>query len=149
MQTGQWTGGATNTTIVTQVLICALATALNTAFSGNNTLVAISILGGAPILAVSYLVLVRGSNEHRTSLLRVKALDDFLNEIEAFQLGHGHKVGREWDEKVNFFRVSLENMLEDRTGSTTINSEPAGSLSDSDAEVLQIPYNNPFRGRLG
>ena len=84
---------------------------------------------------MSYLVPTRGSNEHRTSLLRVKALNHFLHEIEVFQLEHGHKVGREWNEKVNCFRVRLENMLEDRTGSTTINSELAGTGSGPEEGV--------------
>jgi hypothetical protein len=54
---------------------------------------------------VPYLALVHGSNEHRTVLLRMEALNDFLHEIEVFLLEHRHKVGREWDEKVNCFRV--------------------------------------------
>ena len=70
---------------------------------------------------VPYLVFVRGSNEHRESLLRVKALEHFLHEIEKFQLDHGRKVGREWDEKVNSFRVNLEKMLGNQPVSPVIN----------------------------
>ena len=77
----------------------------------------------------------RGSNEHRTSLLRVKALNDFLHEIEVFKSEHGHKVGREWNEKVNCFRVGLKNLLEDWPGNTTINSEPAGTESGPEEGV--------------
>ena len=44
-----------------------------------------------------------------------------------FKSEHRHKIRREWDEKVNCFRVGLENMLGDRPGSTRINSEPSGT----------------------
>ena len=98
-------------------------------------MVAISLLSGASIPLVSYLVPACGSNEHRTSLLRVKALNGFLHEIEVFRLEHGHKVGREWDEKVDCFRVGLESLLEDRRGSTTIHSEPAGPESGPEEGV--------------
>jgi hypothetical protein len=89
---------------------------------------AISVLGGASILVVSYLVLAHGSKEHQELLLRVKALNHFLHEIEVFQLEHGHEVGHEWDEKVNTFRLGLENMLGNQPGSITINSGSGHSL---------------------
>ena len=76
---------------------------------------------------VSYLVVVRGSNEHRESLLLVKALDHFLHEIEEFQLERGREDGCEWDERVNSFRLNLEKMLGNQLGSLTINSEAAGT----------------------
>jgi hypothetical protein len=96
---------------------------------------AVTILGGASILVVSYLVLARGSKEHQELLLRVKALNHFLHEIEVFQLEHGHEVGREWDEKVNGFRLGLEKMLGNPPGSITINSEAAGTHSGPEEEV--------------
>ena len=79
----------------------------------------------------SYLARARGSNEPEFSLLRTKALNHFLREIDAFTLDHGHEVGREWDEKINGFRLGLENMLGNRPGSVTINSE-AGTNSSQD-----------------
>ncbi|KAN0127453.1 Ankyrin repeat-containing domain protein, partial [Lactarius tabidus] len=133
-QTAQWMGRAPNTTIVTQVLIGALATALDALLSGDNAL-AISILGSASIFVVSYLVLARGSKEHRELLLRVKALNHFLHEIEVFQLEHGHETACEWYEKDNGFRLGLENILGNQPGSITINSEAAGTHSGPEGEV--------------
>ena len=95
----------------------------------------ISILGGASILVVSYLVLVRGSNEHRESLLRVKALNRFLHEMEEFQIEHGCKNECEWDEKVNSFRSNLEKTLGNQSGSLTISSESASTDSSREEGV--------------
>ena len=73
-------------------------------------------------VVVSYFVLTRGSNEQRELLLRAKAIDCFMHKIEVFQSEHGHDVGREWDEKVNGFRLDLENILRNQPRSSTINS---------------------------
>ncbi|KAI0249459.1 hypothetical protein BJV78DRAFT_1227553 [Lactifluus subvellereus] len=127
----KWTGLAINIAIGLQVFFGALTTAFGAALSGKSTSVAISILGGASTLVASYLARVRGSNEPEFSLLRTKALNHFLREINAFTLDHGHEVGREWDEKINGFRLGLENMLGNRPGSVTINSE-AGTNSGQD-----------------
>lgn len=78
---------------------------------------------------VSYLVLARGSKEHRELLLRAKAIDCFLHMIEGFQLERGHDVGLEWEEKVNGFRLDLENILKTHPRSTTINSGAAVTRS--------------------
>jgi hypothetical protein len=96
---------------------------------------AVSILGGASILVVCYLVLARGSKEHRELLLRVGAFNHFLHEIEVFQLEHGHEVGGELGEKVNGFRIGLETLLGSQPGSTMINSEAAGTHSGPEGEV--------------
>ncbi|KAI9430234.1 hypothetical protein H4582DRAFT_1792915, partial [Lactarius indigo] len=108
-QTAQWTGWTLNATIAGQVLVGAVA--LGGALSGRHKLVAISILGGASTFVASYSIRTRGSDERKASLLRVKALNHFLREIEAFQLIHGHEVSREWDEKIYGFRLGLENIL--------------------------------------
>jgi hypothetical protein len=77
----------------------------------------------------SYLARTRGSNEPEFSMLRVKALNHFLREINAFKLDYGHEVGHEWDERINGFRFGLESMLGNRPGSVTINSEAGTSTS--------------------
>lgn len=69
---------------------------------------------------------MRGSNEPHTSLLKAKALSHLLHEIEAFTLDHGHEVRRNWDDKVNGFRLGLENMLGNQPGTVVINAEAAG-----------------------
>lgn len=135
-QKAKWTGLALNIALGLQVLMGALTTALGAALSGKNTSVAISILGGASTFVASYLARMRGSNEPQTSLLRAKALSHFLREIDAFALDHGHEVGREWDDKVNGFRLGLENMLGNQPGSVTINTEAAGFNSGAEKAGL-------------
>ncbi|KAH9023778.1 hypothetical protein EDB85DRAFT_1869165 [Lactarius pseudohatsudake] len=117
----QWRGWALNAAIASQVLIGAMA--LGAASRSQDIWVAIFILCGVSTFLASYLARTYGSDERRASLLRVKALNHLLREIEAFQLIHGHEISREWDEKIDGFRLSLENMLGNQPGS---NSEAAG-----------------------
>ncbi|KAI9443632.1 hypothetical protein H4582DRAFT_1807980, partial [Lactarius indigo] len=105
----QWTRWALNATIAGQVLIGAVA--LGSALRGRHKSIAISILSGASTFVASYSTHARGSDERRALLLRVKALNHFLREIQAFQLIHGHEVSREWDKKLDGFRLDLEKML--------------------------------------
>ncbi|KAH8990669.1 hypothetical protein EDB86DRAFT_2938702 [Lactarius hatsudake] len=128
-RTAQLTEWFLNTAIGLQVLIGALTTALGAALSGKNTSVAISILGGAATLIASYLARMRSSNEPESSRNRADALNHFLREIKGFQMDHGHEFGHEWDDKINGFRLGLENTLGSRPGSVTINPEAAGPNS--------------------
>lgn len=125
-RTAQLTEWFLNTAIGLQVLIGALTTALGAALSGKNTSVAISILGGAATILASYLARMRSSNEPESSRNRADALNHFLREIKGFQMDHGHELGHEWDEKINGFRLGLENTLGSRPGSVTIKPETAG-----------------------
>ena len=89
---------------------------------------------------VSYLVLARGSKEHRELLLRAKAIDRFLHKIEVFQLEHGHNVEREWDEKVKGFHLDLENILRNRSiminsGAAVIQSGPGEGAGATDTAL--------------
>ncbi|KAH9022306.1 ankyrin repeat-containing domain protein [Lactarius pseudohatsudake] len=131
-QTAQWTGWALNVAICGQVIIGAMA--LGAAFRGKNKSVAISILSGASTFVTSYSACTRGSDERQASL-RVEALNRFLREVEAFQLIHGKEVSRECDEKIDGFRLGLENMLGNQPGSVMINSESAGINSSVEKEV--------------
>jgi hypothetical protein len=79
----------------------------------------------------SYLARAKGSNEPDFSRNRARQLKHFLREIDAFILDHEYEVGEKWDEKINGFRLGLENMLGNHPGSVTINSE-AGTNSGKD-----------------
>ncbi|KAH9054003.1 ankyrin repeat-containing domain protein [Lactarius deliciosus] len=131
-QTAQWTDWALNVAISGQVVIGAMA--LGAAFRGKNLSVAISILSGASTFVTFYSACTRGSDERQASFLRVEALNRFLHEVEAFQLIHGKEVSREWDEKIDGFRLSLENMLGNQPG-IMINSEAAGISSSVEKGV--------------
>jgi len=95
--------------------------------------VAISILGGASTLVASYMARTKGSNEPQLSLIRSQALDQFLREVNAFVLDHGHEVGNKWDDKINGFRFGLERLLGNAPGSITVNADggPGGTNTNS------------------
>ncbi len=78
---------------------------------------------------------MRSSKEPEASRLRAKTLGHFLREINAFQLDHGQVVGPQWDKEINGFRLGLQNMLANRPGSVTINSETAGTNSDPEKGI--------------
>lgn len=60
----------------------------------------------------SYLARTRGSKEPELSLLRVRDLEQFIRELRAFQLDHGHVDSDEWDKEIGRFRQELEDILD-------------------------------------
>ncbi|KAK0470654.1 hypothetical protein IW261DRAFT_1002867 [Armillaria novae-zelandiae] len=105
------TGYALNIAIGLQVLLGALTTALSAATSGKQTSIAISVLGGISTMVASYLARARGSNEPQLSLTRVKDLEQFMREGEAFKMDHGHVTGHEFDSRLDYFRRRYEELL--------------------------------------
>ncbi|KAH9961794.1 hypothetical protein BC827DRAFT_1131281 [Russula dissimulans] len=120
------TGWAQNIALGLQVLLGALTTALGAALGGKKTSVAISILGGATTLVASYLARTKGSNEPELSLRRSRDLDQFLREINAFVLDHGHEYGKTWDDKIEGFRFGLERLLGNNPESITVSQDRDG-----------------------
>ncbi|EPQ53180.1 hypothetical protein GLOTRDRAFT_24252, partial [Gloeophyllum trabeum ATCC 11539] len=51
------------------------------------------VLGGMATLIASYLARMRGSSEPDSSIRLTKDLDQFIRDIEAFVLDHGHETG--------------------------------------------------------
>lgn len=49
--------------------------------------------GGLATIVASYLARARGSQEPELSITRVKDLEQFIRECEAFKLDHGHLLG--------------------------------------------------------
>jgi len=78
------------------------------------------MLGGMSTVVASILARARGSNEPEASKQKANALSHFMREAKAFSLDFGHKSGREWDDKINGFRLGLENILGNRPGSLAI-----------------------------
>ncbi|KAF9267212.1 hypothetical protein L218DRAFT_856485, partial [Marasmius fiardii PR-910] len=110
------TGLALNVAIGLQVLLGALTTGISAATSGHNTSIGISILGGLSTLVASYLARARGSNEPELSITRVKDLEQFIRECEAFKMDHGHETGHEYDPQMNRFRERFEELLGNANG---------------------------------
>lgn len=83
------------------------------------------------ILVASFLARTKSSDEPQASWLRAKALDRFLREIEAFDLDHGHEIGDRWDDKIDGFRLGLEKILGNETGSVMIHQDQDMVISPS------------------
>ena len=68
------------------------------------------------IIVASYLARARGSNEPELSITRVKDLEHFIRNCEAFQMDHGHVIGDELDDKLNGLRDEFEALLGNANG---------------------------------
>jgi hypothetical protein len=81
----------------------------------------------------SYLARSRSTNEPQASREKADRLNHFLREVEAFQLDHGSDTGdklddkgNKLDDKIKGFRLVLEGMLGNHTGSVAIHPGQAG-----------------------
>jgi hypothetical protein len=72
--------------------------------------------GGFNTLIAAYLARARGSNEPELSITRVKDLEQFIRECQAFQMDHGHVTTGEFDEKLGGFRRQFEELLGNASG---------------------------------
>ncbi|KIO00670.1 hypothetical protein M404DRAFT_152113, partial [Pisolithus tinctorius Marx 270] len=70
------------------------------------------ITGGLSTLVASYLARARGSGEPELSNIRVRELDHFLRDCQAFKLDHAHEThNEELEKKMLDFRHKLEVIL--------------------------------------
>ncbi|KAF8063224.1 hypothetical protein FPV67DRAFT_1505642 [Lyophyllum atratum] len=111
------TGYTLNAAIGAQVLLGSLTTGLSaTAITGRQAAVATTVLGGLLTLVASYLARARGSNEPELSITRVKDLEHFIRECEAFQLDNGHVATGEHDKQLFRFRSQFEELVGNANG---------------------------------
>ncbi|KAF5375923.1 hypothetical protein D9615_008251 [Tricholomella constricta] len=110
------TGYALNVAIGLQVLLGALTTGLSAATTGHQTSIMTAILGGLATIVASYLARARGSNEPELSITRVKDLEQFIRECEAFDMDHGHRLGDEFDTQLENLRRRFEELLGNANG---------------------------------
>lgn len=110
------TGYTLNAAIGIQVLLGSLTTGLSAATTGRNAQIATVTLGGLATLVASYLARARGSNEPELSITRVKDLEQFIRECQAFQMDHGHVLGDKYDHQLETFRRRFEELLGNANG---------------------------------
>ena len=72
--------------------------------------------GGMNTLVAAYLARARGSNEPELSITRVKDLEQFIRECQAFQMDHGHVSTGEFDQQLIGFRQHFEQLLGNASG---------------------------------
>lgn len=72
--------------------------------------------GGLATIVASYLARARGSNEPELSITRVKDLEQFIRECEAFQMDFGHTLGDKYDQDLENFRRRFEELLGNANG---------------------------------
>ena len=73
-------------------------------------------LGGLSTIVASYLARARGSNEPELSITRVKDLEQFIRECQAFQMDFGHQTGSDHDGTVLKLRSRFEELLGNANG---------------------------------
>jgi len=120
----QLTGYALNAAIGLQVLLGSLTTGLSAVAAtggGKSAAVQTTILGGLSTVVASYLARMRGSNEPDLSIKRVKDLEQFIRECDAFELDHGHVIGTEFDKELTAKRHRFEELL----GNTNEKQKPS------------------------
>ncbi|KAF9064984.1 hypothetical protein BDP27DRAFT_1229579, partial [Rhodocollybia butyracea] len=110
------TGYALNVAIGLQVLFGALTTAVSAGTSGKSTSIGLPVIGGMATLVASYLARARGSNEPELSIIRVKDLEQFIRECEAFEMDYGHLANHDHDAKLDQFRRRFEELLGNGNG---------------------------------
>ena len=76
----------------------------------------VKLLGGFSTIVASYLARARGSNEPELSITRVKDLEQFIRECQAFQMDHGHCTGNEFDADLDGLRRRFEELLGNANG---------------------------------
>ncbi|KAG6885103.1 hypothetical protein C0993_005870 [Termitomyces sp. T159_Od127] len=113
------TGYALNIAIGLQVILGALTTGLaSVAATSHQTALATAILGGFSTITASYLARARGSNEPELSITRVKDLEQFIRQCEAFQMDHGQTLGNKYDKEVQDLRGRFEELLGNLDGNS-------------------------------
>lgn len=111
------TGYALNIAIGLQVLLGALTTGLSAvATTGHQAAISTTVLGALATLVASYLARARGSNEPELSITRVKDLEQFIRECEAFKMDHGHMLGNKLDGELENLRRRFEELLGNANG---------------------------------
>jgi hypothetical protein len=74
------------------------------------------LTGGMNTLVAAYLARARGSNEPELSITRVKDLEQFIRECQAFQMDHGHVLTGEFDRQLIGLRHRFEELLGNASG---------------------------------
>lgn len=77
----------------------------------RQTSIMTAILGGISTIVASYLARARGSNEPENSLSKIRDLEQFIRDLEAFRLDHGHVSGDKHDTEISRFRARFEELL--------------------------------------
>ncbi|KAF8966060.1 hypothetical protein BDZ97DRAFT_1729354 [Flammula alnicola] len=115
------TAYALNAAIGMQVILGALTTGLAVVTTGHQTQIATAVLGGFATIVASYLARARGSNEPELSIARVKDLEQFIRECQAFIMDHGHVLGDKYDDDLRRFRDRFEELLGNANGCVSLN----------------------------
>ncbi|KLO17701.1 hypothetical protein SCHPADRAFT_821164 [Schizopora paradoxa] len=103
------TGLSLNVAIGLQVFLSALITGLSASKRGGF---AVAILGGVGTIIASFLARARGSNEPELSTSRVKDLERFIRDCEAFIEDHGTEPPDDrTNRKIDDLRSQFEELL--------------------------------------
>ncbi|KAF9483661.1 hypothetical protein BDN70DRAFT_873501 [Pholiota conissans] len=110
------TGYALNAAIGLQVLLGSLTTGLSVVTSGRQAQVVTAVLGGLATVVASYLARARGTREPELSIARVKDLEQFIRECQAFKMDYGHIIDNQYDTDLRRLRERFEELLGNGNG---------------------------------
>jgi hypothetical protein len=101
-----------NIAIMGQVLVGSLTTGIAAALAGNKKAgFATSVLGAISTVIASFLARSRASGEPEASVARVKDLEHFLRDCNAFAMDYGECITREHDDELFRLRGRFETLL--------------------------------------
>lgn len=74
-----------------------------------------TILGALSTIVASFLARARGSGEPELSVTRVKDLEQYIREVDAFLVDHGDATSNDHDDQLHKFRMRFEELLGNMT----------------------------------
>jgi hypothetical protein len=99
----------------------------------------ITTLGVSSTIVAWYLSRTRESNEPQYSRLRARHLGHLRRQVGLFIHDRGQEPGDVWEDKINGFRLTLENILgidpSDYPSSTVDSKDSGGKWSENDAST--------------
>ncbi|KAG6873485.1 hypothetical protein C0995_015188 [Termitomyces sp. Mi166 len=126
-------GWALNFAIFLQVILGSLTTGVAAgATDGKQAAIGTTILGALSTIVASFLARARGSGEPELSATRVRDLEHFIREVDAFLMDHGDDTSTSGvhDDQIHKFRTRFEELLGNMTHKSARgppNSEPPNS----------------------
>ncbi|KNZ77570.1 hypothetical protein J132_05104 [Termitomyces sp. J132] len=110
------TGWTLNVAIFIQVILGSLTTGVSAgAANEKQAAIGTAILGALSTIVASFLARARGSGEPELSATRVKDLEQYIREVDAFLMDHGNSTSSEHDIQLHKFRMRFEELLGNMT----------------------------------
>ena len=99
-------------------------------------------------MAASYLAKARGSGEPERSSQLARDMENYVRDLKAFVLDHGHKLGDDLSDHVEEYRQQFEALLGHKRSQVSDRVQDRSERGSSwDPENGSLPRGNVTRGR--